>query len=54
MGLIAEVLSPDEMWVVGNKENLNLKVINRSAYPLKLKEQFQLHAIILRLFGPAF
>ncbi len=38
MGLIAEVLSPDEMWVLGNKEKLNLKVINRSAYPLKLKE----------------
>jgi len=38
MGLIAEVLSPDEMWVLGNKEKLNLKVINRSAYPLKVKE----------------
>ena len=38
LGLVVEVLSEDEMWILGNKEKLQLKMINRSPYPVKITE----------------
>lgn len=38
LGLVVEVQSEDEMWIIGTKENLAFNAINRSPYPIKLNK----------------
>jgi LmbE family N-acetylglucosaminyl deacetylase len=38
LGLVVEVLSEDEMWVLGSKEKLSFNILNRSPYPLKINK----------------
>lgn len=38
LGIVVEVLSEDEMWILGEDENLRFKSINRSPYPIHLTQ----------------
>ena len=38
LGLVVEVLSEDEMWIIGTEENLSFTALNRSSYPIELTQ----------------